>query len=199
MFTTAGLTCRTTCVTAREYASNNPLSSTGEGAIGVAWSVTAAPSVPIVFAKMRFMGLLPFHSFPWMPDLRHSVSKGEVRVRTCYTYQSETMNAKPHNCAARCPAVHALGVIGGSWKVPIVWHLAKGPRRFSDLRRDLGDVTAKVLTQQLRELEADGVVSRKVYAQVPPKVEYALTARGRSLMPVVQAMCEWGSARTRRG
>ena len=97
----------------------------------------------------------------------------------------------------RCPAERTLAVIGGTWKVPVVWHLARGPRRFSDLRRDLGSVTAKVLTMQLRELEADGVVSRKVYAQVPPKVEYALTERGRTLLPVVRAMCRWGSARTR--
>ena len=106
------------------------------------------------------------------------------------------MHAKRPECAAaRCPAEHTLLVIGGTWKVPIVWRLADGPRRFSDLRRDLGAVTAKVLTQQLRELEADGVVSRKVYAQVPPKVEYALTARGKSLMPVVRAMCRWGASR----
>ena len=108
------------------------------------------------------------------------------------------MKPKPNQCdGPRCPAERTLAVVGGRWKVPVVWHLARGPRRFSDLRRDLGDVTAKVLTQQLRELEADGVVSRKVYAQVPPKVEYALTERGRSLLPVVHAMCKWGRARSR--
>lgn len=108
------------------------------------------------------------------------------------------MKPKRNQCAGpRCPAEHTLEVIGGTWKVPVLWHLARGPRRFSDLRRDLGDVTAKVLTQQLRELEGDGVVSRKVYAQVPPKVEYALTARGLTLLPIVQAMCRWGSARTK--
>jgi DNA-binding HxlR family transcriptional regulator len=78
-----------------------------------------------------------------------------------------------------------------------MWHLARGARRFSDLRRNLGNLTAKVLTQQLRELEADGVISRKVYAQVPPKVEYSLTERGRTLLPVVRAMCRWGSARSK--
>ena len=99
----------------------------------------------------------------------------------------------------RCPAEQTLAVIGGTWKVPVLWHLAGGPRRFSDLRRDLGNVTAKVLTLQLRQLESDGVVSRKVYAQVPPKVEYALTERGKTLLPVVQAMCRWGSARRKVG
>jgi DNA-binding HxlR family transcriptional regulator len=97
--------------------------------------------------------------------------------------------------ATRCPAEATLGVIGGRWKVPILWHLLVGTRRFSELRRALGNVTQKMLAQQLRELERDGVVSRKVYAEVPPKVEYSLTARGRSLRPVVESMCKWGKGR----
>src|SRR5687768_13978501 len=87
--------------------------------------------------------------------------------------------------AVRCPAEATLLVIGGRWKVPILWHLLAGTRRFSELRRAIGNVTQKMLAQQLRELERDGVVSRKVYAEVPPKVEYSLTERGRSLRPVV--------------
>ena len=94
-----------------------------------------------------------------------------------------------------CPAEATLRVIGGSWKVPILWHLAKETKRFSQLRRDLPGVTQKMLTQQLRELERAGVVHRKVYPQVPPKVEYSLTDQGRTLMPIVAAMCKWGSAR----
>jgi len=94
-----------------------------------------------------------------------------------------------------CPAEATLRVIGGSWKVPILWHLSKGTKRFSQLRRDLPGVTQKMLTQQLRELERAGVVHRKVYPQVPPKVEYSLTNRGRTLMPIVSAMCKWGTAR----
>ena len=97
--------------------------------------------------------------------------------------------------ATRCPAEATLGVIGGRWKVPILWHLLEGTRRFSELRRALGNVTQKMLAQQLRELERDGVVSRKVYAEVPPKVEYSLTPRGRSLRPVVESMCKWGKGR----
>ena len=93
--------------------------------------------------------------------------------------------------AANCPADSTIGVIGGRWKVPIVWHLFAGTRRFSELRRAMPAVTQKMLTRQLRELERDGVVSRKVYAEVPPKVEYSLTDRGRSLSPVVEAMCRW--------
>lgn len=94
--------------------------------------------------------------------------------------------------STRCPAETTLQVIGGRWKVLILWRLFEGSRRFSELRRDLGQVTQKMLTQQLRELERDGIVDRTVYAQVPPKVEYSLTAMGRSLEPVVKAMCQWG-------
>jgi len=92
----------------------------------------------------------------------------------------------------RCPAEITLNVIGGRWKIPILWHLAQGTRRFSELRRGLDGVTQKVLTQQLRELERDGIVHREVYPQVPPRVEYSLTTLGKSLRPVVEAMCKWG-------
>ena len=95
----------------------------------------------------------------------------------------------------RCPAHATLDVVGGDWKVPIVWHLFDGTRRFSQLLRALEPITQKTLTQQLRELERDGIVSRKVYAQVPPRVEYSLTPRGMSLKPVVYAMCRWGKGR----
>ncbi|HZN69867.1 MAG TPA: helix-turn-helix domain-containing protein [Tepidisphaeraceae bacterium] len=92
---------------------------------------------------------------------------------------------------AKCPAETTIDVIGGRWKIPILWHLFTGTKRFSELRRALPDCTQKMLTQQLRELERDGVVRRKVYPEVPPKVEYSLTERGKSLKPVVKAMCVW--------
>ncbi len=92
----------------------------------------------------------------------------------------------------RCPAELTLDIIGGRWKVLIVWQLFHGARRFSELSRALEGITQKMLTQQLRELEHDGIVHRQVYAQVPPKVEYSLTPLGESLRPVVDAMCEWG-------
>src|SRR5688572_21067260 len=95
----------------------------------------------------------------------------------------------------RCPAESTLQVLSGRWKVPIVWHLFGGTMRFSELRAALGEVTAKMLVQQLRELERDGVVKRRVYLQVPPKVEYSLTPTGRSLKPVIDAMCRWGKSR----
>ena len=107
----------------------------------------------------------------------------------------ETVKQKSQS-RCKCPAETTLEVIGGRWKVPILWHLLQGTRRFSELSRALDGVTQKMLTQQLRELERDGIVSRKVYPQVPPKVEYSLTADGKTLKPVVEAMCKWGKARS---
>lgn len=92
----------------------------------------------------------------------------------------------------RCPAEFTLAMIGGRWKIPLIFHLLGGAKRFSELSRALGGVTQKMLTQQLREMERHGLVERKIYAQVPPKVEYSLTPLGRSLKPVVDAMCRWG-------
>jgi DNA-binding HxlR family transcriptional regulator len=97
----------------------------------------------------------------------------------------------------KCPAETTLHVIGGRWKVVILWHLFPGVKRFSELLRAIRGVTQKMLTQQLRELERDGIVHRKVYPQVPPKVEYSLTPQGESLRPVVEAMCRWGMAQAK--
>ena len=92
-----------------------------------------------------------------------------------------------------CPADETLELISGRWKVPILWELFQAKRRFSELRRLLGEACGqKVLTQQLREMERNGLVSRNIYPQVPPKVEYSLTEVGASLQPVVEAMCRWG-------
>jgi DNA-binding HxlR family transcriptional regulator len=85
-----------------------------------------------------------------------------------------------------------LAVVGGKWKASILWHLARETMRFSDLQRQFSDTTRKMLTQQLRELEADGLVHREVYPQVPPKVEYSLTLKGKSIYPILQQMCDWG-------
>jgi DNA-binding HxlR family transcriptional regulator len=98
---------------------------------------------------------------------------------------------------ATCPAEATLQVIGGKWKILILWHLFQQSQRFSELRRSMNGITQKVLAQQLREMERDGIVLRKVYPEVPPRVEYSVTALGVSLRPVVAAMCEWGAARMR--
>ena len=92
----------------------------------------------------------------------------------------------------KCPVKTTLKIIGGRWKVIIIHQLMDGTKRFSELKRAIDGITQKMLTQQLRELERDGVVERKVYPQVPPKVEYSLTHLGRSLKPILEAMHEWG-------
>jgi DNA-binding HxlR family transcriptional regulator len=92
----------------------------------------------------------------------------------------------------KCGIDVTLAVVGGKWKASILWHLAQETMRFSDLQRQFSDTTRKMLTQQLRELEADGLVHRKVYPQVPPKVEYSLTEKGKSIFPILEQMCEWG-------
>jgi DNA-binding HxlR family transcriptional regulator len=120
------------------------------------------------------------------------VAESEIQDESWYSVEKDTMKASDKTQPATCPAQRTLDVIGGRWKVPIVYHLFEKTRRFSELRRALPGCTQKMLTQQLRELERDGVVKRKVYAQVPPKVEYSLTEMGRSLKPIINAMCRWG-------
>ena len=95
-----------------------------------------------------------------------------------------------------CPAETTAKLIGGRWKIVILWYLFQGVKRFSELHRALMGVTQKVLTQQLRDMERNGIVARTVYAQVPPKVEYSVTPLGMSLKPVVEAMHRWGVEHT---
>lgn len=101
------------------------------------------------------------------------------------------MNKKISN--NNCPVAATLQLIGGKYKSLILWHLSGKILRFSQLHRLVPESTPKMLTQQLRELEADGLISRKVYPVVPPKVEYSLTERGQSLFPILQAIYAWGS------
>ncbi|WP_371865604.1 winged helix-turn-helix transcriptional regulator [Dictyobacter alpinus] len=92
-----------------------------------------------------------------------------------------------------------LGVIGGKWKILILWHLMDSSKRYGQLRRLLPNVTEKVLIQQLRELEADGIVGRQIYESEPPKVvEYSLTDYGASLIPALQLLCHWGDLHLQR-
>ena len=96
--------------------------------------------------------------------------------------------------ADNCPVEATLELIGGKYKALILWHLSQGILRFSELRQVIKGATPKMLTQQLRELEANGLVHREVYPVIPPKVEYSLTERGKSLLPILDALCAWGDA-----
>ena len=93
----------------------------------------------------------------------------------------------------RCPVQATLELIGGKYKALILWHLSEGTLRFSELQKLVPNATAKMLTQQLRELEAQELIHREVYPVIPPKVEYSLTDVGKSLMPVLVAMRDWGA------
>jgi DNA-binding HxlR family transcriptional regulator len=93
------------------------------------------------------------------------------------------------------PIDATLEVIGGKYKVAVLFHLKDGVRRFGELRRLVPTATQRMLTTQLRELERDALITRKVFAEVPPRVDYALSAEGKSLLPILTAMCEWGKRR----
>ena len=92
-----------------------------------------------------------------------------------------------------CPVETTINLIGGKYKALILWHLADGTHRFSELRKLISGATPKMLTQQLRELETQELIHREVFPVIPPKVEYSLTALGRSVMPVLYAMRDWGT------
>ena len=90
-----------------------------------------------------------------------------------------------------CSMELTLDIIGGKWKPIIIWHLGDKTMRFNELKRKLPNITQKMLTQQLRSLEENELVNRKIYAQMPPKVEYSLTDYGRSLLPILSTLCIW--------
>lgn len=92
-----------------------------------------------------------------------------------------------------CPVATTLDLIGGKYKALILWRLSEGKLRFSELHKTISGATAKTLTQQLRELESQSLIHREVYPVIPPKVEYSLTDLGKSLMPVLIAMRDWGA------
>ena len=104
------------------------------------------------------------------------------------------MRSRTYNC----PVEAAIEVFGGKWKPLILWWLQQRTWRFAELRRQIPGITEKMLAQQLRELEADGIVDRRVYPTVPPKVEYSLTEYGRSLKRALRSLCDWGRAHIER-
>lgn len=100
---------------------------------------------------------------------------------------------RTNNCHYGCAVEAAFDVIGNKWKGVILFHLLDGTKRFNELRKLIPSVTQRMLTLQLRELEQDGVISRKVYPEVPPKVEYSLTSFGMELKPLLFSLREWGA------
>jgi DNA-binding HxlR family transcriptional regulator len=106
----------------------------------------------------------------------------------------EMIEAKAKNELPACPVETTLTLIGDKWKVLILRDLMPGTKRFGELKKSVGNVSQKVLTAQLRAMEESGLVNRKVYAEVPPRVEYSLTELGKSLKPILDSMWAWGEA-----
>ena len=102
------------------------------------------------------------------------------------------MRHDSYECNKGCPVEATLEVIGGKWKGAILYHLLERPYRFGELKRTMSSITQHMLTKQLRELEAEGIVHRKVFAEVPPKVEYSITESGESLREIILMMRDWG-------
>ncbi len=108
------------------------------------------------------------------------------------------MAHEKYDCNEGCPVEAALSVIGGKWKGVILYHLLEETIRFNELRRLMPSVTQRMLTKQLRELEAGDIILRTVYAEVPPKVEYSMTEYGKTLAPLITSLQKWGSAHLKR-
>lgn len=110
----------------------------------------------------------------------------------------KTIAATPSKELPACPVETTLSLISDKWKVLILRDLMPGTKRFGELRKSIGHITQKVLTAQLRQMEESGLLTRKVYAEVPPRVEYTLTEVGYSLKPVLDAMWVWGEEYKRK-
>lgn len=107
-----------------------------------------------------------------------------------------TINNYPHiskyKNPKRCPLVYTLSFISGKWKPIVFWCIINDMNRFGTMIKEIPDISKRMLTKVLRELEADGLIERKVFAEVPPRVEYTLTNKGRSFMPIMESMQKWG-------
>ena len=106
------------------------------------------------------------------------------------------MRFERYDCSRGCPVEATLERIGGKWKGVALYHLLEGTKRYNELKRDVGNVTQRMLTKQLRELEDDGLIVRTVYPVVPPRVEYSLSEKGRTLEPILLALRDWGEQHT---
>ena len=91
-----------------------------------------------------------------------------------------------------CPVTYTMSMIGGKWKPIILYLISKGANRFGVLQRGIDGISKQMLTKQLRELEEDGILDRKIFAEIPPRVEYSISEKGKSLFPIIDAMRSWG-------
>lgn len=112
--------------------------------------------------------------------------------------ESEWRGLTPPATLNMCPVRTTMNVLGGKWKLLILSYLLHSPRRYGELRRCIPEVTEKMLIQELRELELDGIVTRTVYQQVPPKVEYQLTEQGQRIRPLLDSLSQWGNGYLQR-
>ena len=104
------------------------------------------------------------------------------------------MNKEPN-----CPVHTTLAVIGGKWKPIILWYLQDRTKRFNELNREIDGITQKMLAQELKQMEKEGLVLRKAYPEIPPRVEYSITEYGKTLNPLIKSMNDWGSKHENRG
>ena len=104
------------------------------------------------------------------------------------------MNGRSFTCAMDL----TMSYIGGKWKTVVLWYLRKAPKRFSELKKLVPGISEKMLSLQLREMESDGILKRTVFPEVPPRVEYELTAEGKTLIPALEAIAEWGRSKAKR-
>ena len=113
-----------------------------------------------------------------------------------YTIQKDTMDMEccSRDFEAECPVRATVRLLGGKYKSVVIWSLRNGKKRFSEIQAMIPEATGKMLTKQLRELEADGLIRREVKSENPPWVEYSLTSTGMSLLPVIDVIAEWGAA-----
>lgn len=126
-----------------------------------------------------------------MTSMQYFLSK-EVKTE----YWSDIMNEQAlyKSRFDNCPLTFALNLIGGKWRLPIIWALSKnGTMRYNELERRIDGITSMMLTQSLKELEANGIVNRKQFLEVPPRVEYSLTEQGEELIPALKALANWGN------
>lgn len=114
-------------------------------------------------------------------------------VKTEYWGDFMTDQTLYKNSFDNCPLTFALNIIGGKWRLPIIWALSKnGTMRYNELKRNIDGITNMMLTQSLKELELDGIINRKQFMEIPPRVEYSLTANGEELIPSLKSLADWG-------